>query len=159
MKRTRQRADLAFAPGDAQHLLGCVDADDLAAVAKVLGQRERCFPEAAADVEQSITMCQAEPVPFPRPSRRVASQPAVPSMVAISTFTFGSSSTPWYPSPCVSSVAMAKGYDVVFAVAVAPPRGNSEPGHQGSTPKALSNRPSTDRGPPPARWSMTARWS
>ena len=61
--------------GDAQHSLGHVDADNLPAVAEILGEPERCLPEAAAHVEQSFTMSQAEmcSLPRPQPERRVPS--------------------------------------------------------------------------------------
>ena len=60
-------------PSDAQHLLGRVDADDLAAVTEVLGERERGFAEAAADIEEAFATGQAELVslPGPQPARRV----------------------------------------------------------------------------------------
>ena len=61
--------------GDAQHALGRVDADDLPAFAEILGERERCLPEAAAHVEQSFTRSEAEmcSLPRPQPERRVPS--------------------------------------------------------------------------------------
>ena len=40
-------------------------------------------------------------------------------MAAMSTSMFGSSSTRWYPSPCVSSVVMLQRYDVVWILAKA----------------------------------------
>ena len=56
-------------------LLGQVDADDLPAFAEILGERERCLPEAAPHVEQSFTMSEAEMGSLPRPQaeRRVPS--------------------------------------------------------------------------------------
>ena len=50
---------------DAQHLIGRVDAHDLPAVAEVFGEPERCLPEAAAHVEQPVTMSEAELRPLP----------------------------------------------------------------------------------------------
>ena len=60
-------------PGDAQHLLGLVDADDLAAIAEVLGERQRCLAKRRNHIEQSFTVGQGEAVPLPRPqaARRV----------------------------------------------------------------------------------------
>ena len=52
--------------GDAQHLLRRVDADDLPDVAEVLRERERCLPEAAANVEQPFTMSEVEVHSLPR---------------------------------------------------------------------------------------------
>ena len=64
---------------DAQHLLGRIDADDLTAFAEILGERERCLPEAAAHVEQPFTGREAESCSLPRSQseRRVPSGGAV----------------------------------------------------------------------------------
>jgi hypothetical protein len=52
--------------GDAQHLLGCVDADNLASFGEILGERDGRLPEAAAHVEQTFTAGEAQMLPLPR---------------------------------------------------------------------------------------------
>src|SRR3954453_20591544 len=59
--------------GDVEHLLGRIDAGDLAAVDELVRERERGLPEPAADVEQTLTTSEAQLVPLPRPqpARRI----------------------------------------------------------------------------------------